>query len=156
MRSVMSACSLALALSAACSGSSAPDSPPVVGSWAAQENLQPRGSMQEFLAFAGDGTFSYSVVSYGLYGGNDVSAYIRMSGTYEVDGDQLTTIVKRTATWDSFYGPSSPETVDEVQRTIFDHARFRIVGRTLTLDYITYPADAPVPTSKSFMSLRVE
>jgi hypothetical protein len=40
--------------------------------------------------------------------------------------------------------------------TIFDQARFRIVVFHLVLDYITYPADGPVPTTASFTRIGLD
>jgi hypothetical protein len=157
MRSVMSVSCVALLLAAACSKNTAPNRSSIVGSWvSAREDLQPRGSMQTYLAFSQDGTFKYEVYSYGAYGGNDLAAYIRISGTYYVNGDRVGMTANRTATWDSFYGASSPERVEQVTRSVFDQAKFRITWPTLTLDYITYPADALVATTQSFMSLRID
>jgi hypothetical protein len=94
---------------------------------------------------------------FGSYGGqsnNDLSSYSIMSGTYKVEGDQLQINITHTVVWDRFYGANSPETVQTVNITVFDQTHFRIVGPMLTLDYVSYPADAPVPTTKSF--IRVE
>lgn len=123
-----------------------------------RENLQPSGTMTRNLGFSASGTFNYRVNMYGIYGNNPsaVAAYTQVSGTYEVDGDGLTLTANRVATWDSFYGAGSPETVEQVNMTIFDQARFRIIAGTLIIDYITYPADGPVPTTASFTRLGLD
>lgn len=158
MRLVMSASCVALVLTAACSDSTAanhsPIVSPIVGSWTIREDLHPTGYLNRVLDFSADGTFSFSNTSYGVYGGSSLSGYTKMSGTYEIDGDRLAMTVTRTAVWDSFYGQSSAERVDETRHSVFDQARFRVVGPVLILDYISYPADAPEPATMSFMSLR--
>jgi hypothetical protein len=76
-----------------------------------------------------------------------------MSGTYRTEGDQLEISVNRIASWDRFYGADSPETVQIVSTTIFDQSHFRTTALTLTLDFVTYPADAPVPTTNVFIRM---
>ena len=128
----------------------------LIGNWSVSESLSP-GHYTTQLTFAGDGTFTDAVRIFGSYGGqsnNDLSSYSIMSGTYKVEGDKLQTNITHTVVWDRFYGANSPETVQTVNITVFDQTHFRIVGQMLTLDYLSYPADAPVPTTKSF--IRVE
>ena len=138
-----------------CANSTSPEVS-LIGNWAVNESLSP-GHYTTQLTFAGDGTFTDAVRMFGSYPGqsnNDLSSYSIMSGTYKVNGDQLQTNITRIAVWDRFYGANSPETVHTVNTTVFDQTHFRIVGPMLTLDYVSYPADAPVPTTKTF--IRVE
>jgi hypothetical protein len=158
MRMVMSVGCLAMGIvTAACRQSTAPPGSALVGGWMApREALRPSGSMTRNLGFSENGTFVYTVNSYGVYGGNtpgQLSAYTNITGTYQVDGNRVALTATRIATWDSFYGAGSPERVEMVSRSIFDQARFTILGGLLTLDYITYPADAPVPTRLFFTRL---
>ncbi|HKC79896.1 MAG TPA: hypothetical protein VKB91_01795, partial [Gemmatimonadaceae bacterium] len=93
--------------------------------------------------------FTYAANNYGVYSGESpgtLSGYTNISGTYQMDGDRLVLTANRIATWDAFYG--GREKVEQVNSILFEQARFRIVENTLTLDYITYPADAPVPTTR--------
>ena len=159
MRRVMSvACLACVVIAAACSESTAPNSP-LEGSWITpRENLQPRGSMTLSLSFSGS-EFRFRVNTYGVYGGDSpgmLSSYTDISGTYQIDGDKLVLTANRVATWDSFYGRQSPERVEQVNLIVFEQARFRIVGGMLILDYITYPADAPVPTTRAFTRLGLD
>jgi hypothetical protein len=114
--------------------------------------------MTRSLAFSGS-NFRYRGNMYGIYPGNSpgtLSAYTDLSGTYQIDGDKLVLTANRVATWDSFYGSQSPERVEQVNTVVFDQARFRIVAGILIIDYITYPADAPVPTTQSFTRLGLD
>jgi hypothetical protein len=138
-----------------CTNSTSPEAS-LVGNWAVSESTSP-GYYTTQLTFAGDGTFTDAVRMFGSYPGqskNDLSSYTIMSGTYKVDGDQLQTNITHTVVWDRFYGANSPETVQTVNPTVFDQTHFRILGPMLTLNYVSYPADAPVPTTKTL--IRVE
>lgn len=151
MRLALSASCLGLALVVGCSESTQPPSSLIVGHWMTQETLHPMGHMTTILAFENDGTFSYATNMYGIYGGTDLAAYTHITGTYEVAGDRVICIATREAAWDSFYGSTSPETVRQVNNVLFPEARFKVVFPVLTLDYLTYPADAPEPTTLSFL-----
>ena len=157
MRPVMSVAYLAVAIAAmGCSEIAAPNSS-LVGEWiATREQLRPAGSSTTNLVFFESGRFSYTTRLFGLYPGQgtgELSAYTVMSGSYHAEHDRLAFTVDRVATWDSFYGPSARERVEQVRFTIMDETRFRIEGAKLILHYITYPADAPEPASRTFTRL---
>ncbi|MDP9204866.1 MAG: hypothetical protein M3P12_05310 [Gemmatimonadota bacterium] len=133
-----------------CRNAAGPDAT-LVGGWVVRESTSPSGYYETHLTFAADGTFTDAIRSFGSYPSQspgDLSSYSILSGTYRVQADQLAIEVNRIVLWDRFYGANSLETVRNVNTTIFDQSRFRIVGSILTLDYITYPAEAPVPTKK--------
>ena len=145
---------LAIATGVVSCNSSTESESGLIGSWISTESLSPSGHMTTQLSFAGDGTFTDAIRTFGVYPGqsrNDLSSYTIMSGTYTTDGDQLESNVSRVETWDRFHGADSPPTVRNVNTTVFDQGRFRISGFSLTLDYLTFPADAPVPTTKAFI-----
>ena len=126
----------------------------LVGNWVSRENLSPSGYYTTKLTFAADGAFTDSVRTFGCYSGqsgNDLCAYTIMSGTYSTQGDKLVTKISRTVTWDRFYGDNSPETVQNVNTSLFDQGHFRITSLALTLDYLSYPADAAEPTTRLFL-----
>jgi hypothetical protein len=157
MRPVMSVmCLILVAATVACSETTMPESQLVGGWMSPRENLQPRGTFRAYLGFSESGGFTYAGMSYGVYAGESpgtLSAYTNISGTYQIDGDRVVFSANRIATWDAFFGAESRERVEQVNMTIFDQARFRIVGGTLILDYIVYPADAPEPATKAFNRL---
>jgi hypothetical protein len=127
----------------------------LIGDWVKRENLSPSGYYTTQLSFAEDGTFTDAVRDFGCYPGqsrDDPCAYTIMSGTYTIEGDQLRMNVSRIATWDrGFNGPGSPEVVRNVNSTVFDSSHFRIAGLLLTLDYLSFPADAAVATTATFV-----
>jgi hypothetical protein len=161
MRPVTSIISLAFVVVAlACSETTKPVSSPIIGGWMSpRENLQPRGSFFRYLGFSESGKFTYVINSYGVYEGESPgaqSAYTNISGTYQVDGDRLVLTANRVANWDAFYGANSRERVEQVNMIVLDEARFRIVNGKLIIDYVTYPADAPVPTTQVFTRLGLD
>ena len=141
-----------------CEPTTSPPKSPLAGRWAtALEALKPQGSYRTFLTF--DGTvFVSEVRNYGLYAGqqpHDLSAYSRIEGTAIVEGDSLQLLATRLVTWDTFFGPNPPERVDIPTHhgASANRAHFSIEGNRLTLDYFSYPADAPVPTSRTYWRL---
>jgi hypothetical protein len=133
---------------------------PLVGDWVAPtENLHPKGTMTRRLGISESGEFTFRTDMFGIYPGQNpsyLSAYTRMTGTFTIDGDKLVLTATRVATWDSFYGAGSQERVETVNTVLLDQAHFGIVGQTLTLNYVSYPADAPVPTTMSFTRLGLD
>ena len=125
----------------------------LVGSWRqATQNLSPSGTYEFRLTFTESGTFISDGSMYGVYSGQpskELSAYTRIEGTYVADGDRLVLNPRRLTTWDRFFGPSSPEKVYDPYpySEYFDNARYHLEGSTLTLNYTTYPADAPIATT---------
>jgi hypothetical protein len=160
MRTAMSVFRLALVIAAVgCSDATGPASP-LVGEWIwGPETLQPRGHLNSILSFSSNGTFTLRTQLYGIYPGESpgqLSSYTHTSGTYTTDGDRLVLTGQRTAIWDAFYGPNSPERVENVTTSVFDQARYRIVGFHLILDYLIYPADAPEPATRTFSRLGLD
>jgi len=79
---------------------------------------------------------------------DELSGYQRAEGTYRVEGERLIFAAARLVSWDRFYGATSPESIVEPYPygSIFDDAHYVLLGSQLSLQYTTYPADAPVPT----------
>ena len=128
----------------------------LLGTWeSAAEGLDPAGWHQTRLTFGPNGMFASDVRSYGVYGGqgdNDLSSYSRIEGDYEVEGNQLIFHSRRLILWDRFHGPNAQEQVEEPYSiTLFDDAHYTIQGDHLHLQYLSYPADAPIETSREFL-----
>jgi hypothetical protein len=154
MNRILSVLCLAFAACAASCSNATDSQATLVGDWVRQESLSPRGYLTTQLTFRADGTFTNAGRMFGCYPGqaaNDLCAYTIVSGTFTTDDDRRAANVTRVVTWDRFYGASSPETVENVNFTAFNKARFQIAGRTLTLHFLTYPADAPEPTTRIFV-----
>lgn len=143
---------LVLASVIACANPTAAGLSSLSGTWrTAPENAQPQGWYLRSLTFGADGAFTSEFRSYGVYAGQpreELSGYQRTEGTYRVAGQRLIFEPQRLVSWDRFYGANSPETMSEPYPygSIFDDARYVLLGSQLSLRYTTYPADAPVGT----------
>ncbi|CAN5651212.1 hypothetical protein BH23GEM8_BH23GEM8_18620 [soil metagenome] len=146
---------LLLALFTGCTSGTAPDARILTGHWATEpEAHRPSGSMQYHLVLGRDRRFSREVRSYGVYQGQaavTLSAYSRDEGQFEVLGDSIVFRPERRIWWDSFYRVAEP-TIEELTPSdrLSDGATFRVRLNRLTLSYLTFPLDAPVPTQKTF------
>jgi hypothetical protein len=137
-----------------------PEAAQLVGRWqTAPENVNvagaggailKTGSYQITLSLNVNGDAVVDTRSYGMYGSQrttDLSAYTTNSGTFRVVGDSLTLELTRSVWWDAFYGTNSPEHIETLPPGRTQPSKFRIDGNKLILDYLSYPLDAPVPTT---------
>jgi len=126
---------------------------------AAAENPTGSGWYRRSLTFEATGSFTSEFRSYGIYQEqphDELSGYQRTEGTYRAEGNRLIFQAARLVWWDRFYGVASPERVEEPYPygTIFDDARYEVLGRQLTLHYTVYPADAAEPAVLVFTRTR--
>jgi hypothetical protein len=143
--------SAAGALLLACAG---PTSPPsdreLLGRWATpREDLSPSGWHQYRLTFDARGRFTREHLSFGVYSGerdDELSSYYREGGTYRTDGDRLILKPRREF---SRVGDAVRFSLGRVTWPD-DDMRYEVTGDQLTLRYLTFPADAPVPTTKVY------
>jgi hypothetical protein len=138
-------------LTIACGSTTEPVAPSLHGTWVAPaETASPSGWYERSLTFDGKGSFAAGLRIYGIYNWqptDELSAYQRTEGTYEIDGDRLVFHAARLVWWDRYYGAQSPEQISEPYPygTIFDNARFELRDRQLILHFTVYPVDAPEP-----------
>lgn len=125
----------------------------LAGRWEADaEPLRPSGTYHRSLTFRAGGRYEAAWRMTGVYAGQpagQLSAYGRTVGRYHIDGDRLVVQADSLVTWDRFYGATSPERVEAPPRGgAFPDSdtRFAVAGDLLTLRYLSYSADAPVPT----------
>ena len=117
------------------------DSEPVVennsitGMWTeSQTNLLYRNFL-----FAGDGNFK----QYLAIKTNNVIQAITISGTYTVSGNKIGVKVTEQITKNG----NDAEVKTALNTTLFDLGTFTIKNNVMVINYTTYPADAPVPTT---------
>ena len=105
--------------------------------------------MESTFKFRADTNYSYTVDFYGFEDENPdeiIGSSVR-KGTFEIVGDSIFFMDTETISWEKGFRPE-PET------RILDGEkygnRFTILGRILSLSYISYPADAPVQTQMEY------
>ncbi|MDD3078649.1 MAG: hypothetical protein PHH37_06060 [Paludibacter sp.] len=127
------------------------DENPVTGIWTDTTHLETQGKIISTLTFTDNGSFTYSADKYGIYSNqsdSDLSAYSRDIGNYVLSVKNIYFASKQNTTWDSSTG-GDPVTTSEEQ-TLFDECSYTINEDTLTLNYITYSANAQASTTKLF------
>ena len=117
--------------------------------------MPPAGRLEYALTFASPDRFTWDIRSFGMYPGqpaDELSSYSRLQGTYETNGASLDLTPRRVVTWDRFYGVNSRERREDPSwyADIFDQATFKVEGDELTIDLVTYPADAPEPARVTY------
>lgn len=146
---------LLCALLASCSAVLEPVSGGFVGDWATERKaLSPAGTHENLLGLGADGRFVAESRMYGAYPGQpagQLSASSRTEGSYRAEDGRLHFQPESLTTFDTFEG--KPKTT--VHRPypyggVYQGAEFDVDGDRLTLTYITYPADAPVETRRTF------
>ncbi|WP_345209422.1 hypothetical protein [Mucilaginibacter gynuensis] len=69
------------------------------------------------------------------------------TGTYKIEGDKLIVSIKEVFVKEA-NKPGITTTLDQV---LFDKATFSLKSNLLNIDFVTYPADGPVPTNLKFL-----
>ena len=144
---------------AACSTPAEPTpTSPLVATWHTNtEPLQPRGAMFQRLSFGVGGRFDYAVVTYTEYplqATTGVASMVRTTGRYrESAGGALTFAADSLITSSSDPAPGGRTVVQTpypYSTGPFDGAYYEVASNRLTLRYTSYPADAPVTTTRVF------
>lgn len=144
-----------LVISAACKKDEVVEPPEInidlLGDWVYVINLASGGHYLYELSFKNDGTFTEKSSAYGTYeeqDENELSGWFIRTGNFETHKNNLYCTFTKVVSWDSFYG-GEPETSD-ITGMIFENCTFTIQNNILELNYITYPADAPVLTVRQY------
>ena len=130
----------------------------LIGSWVRIDRIPSGRSESDFRYFNIESTFkfrtdtyySYTVDFYGFEDENPeeiIGSSVR-KGTFEIVGDSLFFRDTETTSWEIGFRPE-PET--RILSGEKYGSRFDILARTLTLSYISYPADAPVQTQMEYV-----
>ncbi len=155
MRARSSLLVLVCAVLASCSALVDPVSGGFVGDWATErEALSPTGSHENLLSLGSDGRFVAESRMYGVYPGqpaDQLAASSRTEGSYRAEDGRLHFQPESLTTFDTFEGRAKTT----VHRPypyggVYEGAEFEVDGDRLTLTYLTYPADAPVETRRTF------
>lgn len=148
---------LGLAITAlGCSSPTVVDAGGLAGRWQSpRESLQPAGSYQTTFTFRNDGGVTWEARLYGLYPGqgpDDLSAYSRTTGMFRITAESLLVRSQVLVSWDQFYGADSPAQIITYDSTsVVWRSHYSLEADHLTLQYLSYPADAPVPTTATYV-----
>ena len=133
-----------LVLLSACSDPSSYNMSDLLGSWTEGQSLKPTGYMERVFRFHADGTFTFEVYTYAV---RKVSPAIRpdavVSGHFTTNLQHLLLSPDSTTDWSTAPTPKT----EAFRGSFLDDCTFQVRGDRLTLNYVSYPADAPVPTT---------
>jgi hypothetical protein len=122
------------------------------------ESLQPSGSWSQEFVVHEDGRSENRIVNRGLYAGQgpaDVSATQVLYGRLAVREDRFVVHPDSEVTEDRFYGAGHRLVrISGIVWWATDSVRFEVRGTTLTVSYLSYPADAPVYTTQVYRRAR--
>ena len=117
--------------------------------------MEPTGRLEYALTFTAPNRFTWDIRGYGIMAGqpaDEVSFYSRIDGQYATHGALLEFTPRRAVSWDRFYGANSRERREDPATLppIFDQATFNVEADKLTIRFVSYPADAPVPVQSNY------
>ncbi|MEM9078066.1 MAG: hypothetical protein AAGC43_13560 [Bacteroidota bacterium] len=130
----------------------------LIGSWVRIDRI-PSGrtesdfryfNMESTYRFGTDAQFSFTVDLYGFEDENPdeiIGSSVR-KGTFEIVGDSIFFRDTETTSWEIGFRPEPETRILSGERY---GSRFTILERTLTLSYLSYPADAPVQTQMEYV-----
>jgi hypothetical protein len=119
----------------------------LLGDWYEQAN--PAG-FSRGLNFGSDGSFSARFTAFPAPlsgGGTSELTTTTFAGTYQVKGDSLLTKITTMTVNQNNIGSVVTPSIQKV----FEYATFKVNNGKLTINYTTYPADAPVPTQATYV-----
>jgi hypothetical protein len=136
----------------------APEAEALIGRWRAEvEPLQPQGSMERMFIVTSHGRSENHTVTRGLYAdrpSDALSADVVLYGRIVVRGNYFHIQPDSLVTHDTFYGPSHRSLQRDFSGWPRDSTRFTLNGEELSLEFYTYPADAPVLTRQVLSRVR--
>ncbi|MBN2766124.1 MAG: hypothetical protein JXR27_07085 [Paludibacteraceae bacterium] len=104
------------------------------------------------LTFRPNGTFLSTTLGLGFYDKqeeNEMSFYSDEQGNYVQSARNIYFLSKNTTEWDAF--KNQPPVSNDTSKVIFESCSYEIIIDTLTLKYISYPADAPELTTRKYI-----
>ena len=113
------------------------DQAPLIGSWAEDGNtIAPR-----YLTFGQGKLFAFIIT-------HADGSWTSIGGSYATDGNRIE--LTPTLRYDFPVGGPMVTTNPYADARFFDEATFAVTPAALSLNYLSYPADAPVPTVMTF------
>lgn len=124
----------------------------IFGVWVDTVVLSPQGYAVNELRFSENGMFVSGTKNYGMYAtqaANDPSGYFEYYGNYVLTAKNIYFASKQNVSWDGSTA-ASPVTTQK-DEVIFESCTYKISRDTLEISYLTYPADAPVVTTRKYI-----
>jgi len=124
----------------------------IFGVWVDTVVLSPQGYAVNELRFSENGMFVSGTKNYGMYAtqaANDLSGYFEYYGNYVLTAKNIYFASKQNVSWDGAL-TASPVTTQK-DEVIFESCTYKISRDTLEISYLTYPADAPVVTTRKYI-----
>jgi len=116
-----------------------PEPSVLIGSWS---ETPATPNFQRTLFFAADGTFTMHFNYFGFMPGAET-----MSGIYTTSGEKINLRFLKY-----IHAEPNKEPVTLVNSPqLYDQATYKVKGNLLILNYVSYPADAPVNTTATFL-----
>jgi hypothetical protein len=126
----------------------------IYGFWTDTVMADPAGYSVNGLTFRANGSFVAFTKGYGMYQSQDssqISYSFEDQGSYVLSARNIYFLSKRQVSWDFMTQNTPTDTIGD--RQIFEACTYNITGDTLTLNYITYPADAPQVTVRKYIRI---
>lgn len=124
----------------------------IFGVWVDTVALSPQGYAVNELDFSKNGMFVAATRNYGMHATqsvNDLSGYFEYYGNYVLTAKNIYFASKQNVSWDGSTA-ASPVTTQK-DEVIFESCTYKISHDTLEISYLTYPADAPVVTTRKYI-----
>lgn len=130
----------------------------IYGLWTDTTTLSPVGKIVNSLHFRIDGTFVANNMAFGIYtdsqSENEMSYYTEEHGNYVQSVRNIYFVSKKTVQWD--VANNQPPVSNNNEKVIFESCTYEIVADTLKISYITYPADTPELTNRTYVRKRYQ
>lgn len=133
----------------------------IIGTWGHTDNFPSGLSEADFrffdmvftYTFNSDATYSHNIDFYGFKDENpdEIIGQSETVGTFEVREDSIFISARKNTSWEKGFNPEATTTVYPENEGY--GSRFEITDKTLTLYYISYPADAPLLTQMSYQRI---
>ncbi|VAW10420.1 hypothetical protein MNBD_BACTEROID03-2499 [hydrothermal vent metagenome] len=121
----------------------------LLGKWQRSDALQPGGLMRKAYIFEADGTYIDKIDFFGFNGNSidELTSWILTTGKFKIESDSLFLFAEERTSWDKDF--NSVQQKERLNNNLFQ-SKIKVTKSTMVLDYLSYPADAPVQTRISY------